>query len=85
MIGEIGGSGDTLDRLEEMVREEKENAKGRARVARDSMDTTELKQMEAERNALEEMALADFAAEAGIVVEDELTDSSSESDAEKEM
>lgn len=85
MIGEIGGSGDTLDRLEEMVREEKELAKGKARVARDSMDTTELKQMEAERTALEEMALADFAAEAGIVVDDEEADTSSEAEEEKAM
>ena len=45
------------------------DAAGRARVARDAIDTTELGQMEAERAALEEMALADFAAEAGIVLE----------------
>jgi phage shock protein A len=69
MINEIGGSGDTLNRLEEMVREEKENAAGRARVARDAIDTTELGEMETERAAMEEMALADFAAEAGIVLE----------------
>ena len=69
MIGEIGGAGDTLNRLEEMVAEEKELAKGRARVAKDSLDTSELKEMEAEREAMEEMALADFAAEAGIVLE----------------
>ncbi len=33
MINEIGGSGDTLNRLEEMVQEERDKAKGRARVA----------------------------------------------------
>jgi len=69
MISEIGGSGDTLNRLEAMVTEEKEKAKGRARVAKDSIDTTGLKEMEAERSALEEMALADFASESGIVME----------------
>ena len=69
MINEIGGAGDTLNRLEEMVREEKESAKGRARVAKDSIDTTDLKVMEAERSALEDLALADFAAESGIVME----------------
>ena len=69
MINEIGGAGDTLNRLEEMVREEKESASGRARVARDSIDSSELNVMEAERNALEEMALADFAAESGIVLD----------------
>lgn len=71
MINEIGGAGDTLNRLEEMVREERENAKGRARVAKDSIDTTELDAMEAERSALEELALAEFAAESGIVLEDD--------------
>ncbi len=75
MINEIGGSGDTLNRLEEMVREEKEKAKGRARVARDSIDTGDLERLETERAALEELALADFAAEAGIVLEDETGDS----------
>ncbi len=69
MINEIGGAGDTLNRLEEMVREEKEKASGRARVARDSIDSSELNVMEAERTALEEMALADFAAESGIVLD----------------
>ncbi len=71
MIGSIGGSGDTLNRLEEMVREEKDKAKGRARVAKDSIDTSDLDRMETERSALEELALADFAAEAGIVLETE--------------
>jgi phage shock protein A len=69
MINEIGGSGDTLNRLEEMVRDEKEKALGRARVARDSIDSTELTTIESERQALEEMALADFAAESGIVLD----------------
>ena len=50
---------------------EREKARGRARVARDAMDTTELDEMEAEREAMEELALAEFAAEAGIVLDDE--------------
>ena len=70
MINEIGGAGDTLNRLEEMVTEEREKARGRARVARDAMDTTELDAMEAERDAMEELALAEFAAEAGIVLDE---------------
>src|SRR5688572_22357626 len=41
MISSIGGSGDTLDRLHKMVEEEREIAGGRARVARDSLNTTE--------------------------------------------
>ena len=75
MISEIGGAGDTLNRLEEMVTEEREKAKGRARVAKDSIDTAELSEMEAERTALEELALAEFAAETGVVIEEESSES----------
>jgi phage shock protein A len=71
LINEIGGAGDTLNRLEEVVAEERENAKGQARVAKDSIDNAELIEMEAERGAMEELALAEFAAEAGIVIESE--------------
>lgn len=74
LISTIGSSGDTLNRLEESITEEKEKAKGRARVARDSINTTDLVAMESERKALEEMALAEFAAEAGIVVDKEEND-----------
>lgn len=84
MINEIGGAGDTLNRLEEIVREERDLAKGRARVAKDSIDSTELNEMEAERNALEELALAEFAAESGIVMEDESSDDESESPASED-
>jgi len=84
MINEIGGSGDTLNRLEEMIREERDSAKGRARVARDSIDTTELREMESERDALEELALAEFAAESGIVLEDSTPDASDETPASED-
>lgn len=84
MINEIGGAGDTLNRLEGIVREEREAAKGRARVAKDSIDTTELKEMEAERSALEELALADFAAEAGIVLDSEAASADPSATAEDE-
>jgi phage shock protein A len=55
-----------LDRLHQMVEEEREVAAGKARVARDSLDTTGLHLKEAEQKALEEQALADFAASEGI-------------------
>lgn len=71
MISDIGGSGDTLSRLEEMVTDEKEKARGRARVAKDSMDTSELDRVETERSAMEELALAEFAAESGVVLDEE--------------
>lgn len=68
MLGKIGGSGDTLDRLHQMVEEESSKAAGRARVARDSIDTTRFQEHAAEREALEDMALADLAAELGMAV-----------------
>jgi hypothetical protein len=68
MIAQIGGSGDTLNRLHEMVEEEREKAAGRARVARDSLDTTQIDMKEAEQKALADQALADFAAKEGIVL-----------------
>lgn len=69
MITSIGGSGDTLDRLEKMVEEERTKAAGRARVARDQMDMSGVLVKEAEQKALAEQALADFAAAEGIVLE----------------
>lgn len=69
MISEIGGSGDTLNRLQSMVEEEKNKAAGRARVARDSIEMSEVDIKETERAALAEQALADFAAAEGIELE----------------
>jgi phage shock protein A len=71
MIGSIGGSGDTLNRLHEMVEEERNKAAGRARVARDSLDMSEVNVKEAEMKALADQALADFAAAEGISLGDE--------------
>jgi len=68
MITSIGGSGDTLNRLHEMVEEERNKAAGRARMARDSMDMGEVKLKEAEQEALAAQALADFAAREGIAI-----------------
>ena len=69
MISQIGGSGDTLNRLHEMVEEERNKAAGRARVAKDSIDMTEVNLKEAEQNALADQALADFAAREGLTLE----------------
>jgi phage shock protein A len=66
MIGEMGGSGDTLNRLHDMVEEERQKAAGRARVAKDSVDMTDVNLKEAEMNALADQALADFAAREGL-------------------
>jgi phage shock protein A len=69
MITSIGGSGDTLDRLHKMVEEERETAAGRARIARDSLNTSDLAVKEEEQKALTEMALADFAAAEGLSID----------------
>jgi len=69
MISSIGGSGDTLNRLHEMVEEERTKAAGRARVAKDSVDMTGIEVQEAEMNALADQALADFAAREGISID----------------
>ena len=67
MITNIGGAGDTLNRLEGMVTEERDKAAGRARVAkrrRRHVAASNIK--EAEMTALADQALADFAAREGI-------------------
>jgi phage shock protein A len=69
MITSIGGSGDTLDRLHKMVEEEREKASGRARVARDSLNTTDFLVKDEEQRALADQALADFAAKEGLALE----------------
>ncbi|MCC7461068.1 MAG: PspA/IM30 family protein [Gammaproteobacteria bacterium] len=66
MITHIGGAGDTLNRLEGMINEERDKAAGRARVAKDSVDMTGINLKEAEMVALADQALADFAAREGI-------------------
>jgi len=69
MIGEIGGSGDTLNRLHDMVEEERQKAAGRARVAKDAIDMTEVNLKESEMSALADQALADFAAREGLALD----------------
>ena len=71
MVHQIGGAGETLDRLHEMVESERERAAGRVRVARDSFDTSDIQMKEAEQAALAEQALADFAAKEGITLSGE--------------
>jgi phage shock protein A len=60
MITSIGGSGDTLDRLQTMIEEERQHAAGRARLARDTMMTADITIKEDEQRALAEQALDDF-------------------------
>jgi hypothetical protein len=60
MIGQIGGSGDTLNRVEEYLTERRDKAAGRSRVASSTIDTTEIQMKESEQVALADQALADF-------------------------
>jgi phage shock protein A len=85
MLTQIGGSGDTLDRLSKMVDEENTKAAGRARVARDSLDTTRFKEKASEREALEDIALADLAAELGMTVPGAATPAAPATEVKKDM
>jgi phage shock protein A len=68
MISTIGGSGDTLARVEEYVTERRDKAAGRARVAAGSIDTSQVQLMEAEQAVLADQALTEFAAAYGLEV-----------------
>jgi len=60
MIGGLGSAGDSLNRLHEMVEEEREKASARVRVASVQVEPGELRAREAEQQALASDALADF-------------------------
>jgi len=66
MISNIGSSGDTLNRLAEQVEEERTRASGRLRVAKDSVDLGTIANLEAEDNAMADIALAQFESELGL-------------------
>ena len=66
MITSIGGSGDTISRVEEYLSERRDKAAGRARVAASSIDIAEVEIKEAEQEALADQALTEFAAAYGL-------------------
>jgi hypothetical protein len=66
MVTSIGGSGDTLNRVEEYLTERRDKAAGRARVASSTIDTTKVELLEAEQQALADAALTEFAAAYGL-------------------
>lgn len=66
MISSIGGAGDTLDRVEGYLNERRDLAAGRARVAKGSIDLTDVQLKEAEQKALADQALAEFASAYGL-------------------
>ncbi len=66
MISSIGGTGDTINRVEEYLTERRDKAAGRARVAASTIDTSEIELKEAEQAALADQALTEFAAAYGL-------------------
>jgi len=68
MIMSIGGSGDTIARVEEYLTERRDKAAGRARVAASSIDTSEVELKDNEQAAMADQALTEFAAAYGLEV-----------------
>lgn len=60
MIGGLGSSGDSLNRLQEMVDEERQKAAARVRVAGARIEPADLLAREAEQDALAKSALEEF-------------------------
>ena len=60
MVSGLGAAGDSFNRLQDMVEEEREKASARARVAGESIDAGDLAVKEAEQAALAGQALAEF-------------------------
>ena len=67
MISTIGGTGDTLNRVEEYLQERRDKAAGRARVASSTIDVKEVELKEEEQKALAEQALREFEAAYGMI------------------
>lgn len=62
----VGDLGDTMKTVEEVLNKRYEFSAGKARVAKDVVDTNALREKENERKALEQNALAEFLASQGI-------------------
>ncbi len=62
----VGDMGDTMKTVEDVLNKRYEQSAGKARVARDMVDTGALAEKETERKALEQNALAEFLASQGI-------------------
>lgn len=62
MVGNLGTPGDSLNRLEEMVGEEREKATARSRVATSNFSATDFAAREIEQEALAAEALEEFLA-----------------------
>jgi phage shock protein A len=70
----VGDLGDTMKTVEDVLNKRYEQSAGKARVAKDMIDTNLLDEKESERKALEQGALADFLASQGIAATPATTD-----------
>ena len=62
----VGDLGDTMKTVEDVLNKRYETSAGKARLAKDMVDTGAIAEKEAERKALEQNALAEFLASQGI-------------------
>jgi len=62
----VGDLGDSMKTVEEVLNKRYERSAGKARVAADMVDMTQIQEKENERKALEQAALAEFLASQGI-------------------
>jgi phage shock protein A len=62
----VGDLGDTMKTVEEILQKRYETSAGKARVAKDMVDMEAVQEKENERQALEQVALAEFLASQGI-------------------
>lgn len=68
LVTSVGGTGETLSRLEEMIDEQRSRAAGVIRVSKDELSMEQVEVREVEQQALADQALADFAAREGITL-----------------
>jgi phage shock protein A len=86
LVTSVGGSGETLNRLEQMIEDQRSRAAATNRVAREELNIGDVRERELEQQALAEQALADFAAREGIALEaGEMAEPDSDSGASKSM
>lgn len=62
----VGDLGDTMKTVDEILQKRYEASAGKARLARDMVDMTQVEEKENERKALEQVALAEFLASQGL-------------------
>ena len=63
---QVGDMGDTMKTVEEVLAKRYEESAGKARLAKDMVDTSAVQEKEGERKAMEQSALADFLAQQGM-------------------